>query len=179
MADTKISAMSVAGIVEDADILPIVGGGVNAACTRPIFLTSGLATNIGLTTSPGMTSFVTVDSGDSIIECKDNGEIEIHFAAGLDMTHAVNGGGMLVDAAGGVTIVPGGGNPVVIGGASDATLTLDEAAGTAFLNCSNGFQYTLQNQSATHWAGVPSDNEDAWQRIAAAVYALRGNSPIP
>lgn len=156
MANEKISQMTAAAAVTDADLVPIVQAGSNMAATRAQLLTGSNNAVIYLVAASGQ--FVGIKAGAYLIQVRDDGSINLEG----------QGASLQID---------GSGNVLLRGQA----LTLNAQTGLMSLgqNIGGSVQVQYTPASLSDWATTsPPDLATAIDRIAAAVVGLLG-SPIP
>ena len=164
----KISAMTAATAVLNADVLPIVSAGANFKVGRQLFLTDGAAAGIGMfgtggavididtagscqmSASAGETASMSTAAGSSVAIVDGTG-IALNTAAGEVFGLTCQGASFQIDAAGGISLQPLAGQNLFIG-------------------------YTPITSG--DWAGDPTSVWEALDRIAAVV-SVGGATPIP
>lgn len=103
MADEKISAMPGATEMDDADVFPIVQGGVNKKCTRGILLTAAPGGDITVRNSNNTASLTLQD--DSIMSLAGP-SVSITIDVDANITLASNGQMFMLNSDGSILISP-------------------------------------------------------------------------
>ena len=166
MADEKISAMAAATEVANADIMPIVQGGVNLSATRELLLTAAPASYIHLVGNDG-TSALTIDSGNTgSLVC----------AGDVSMSSTPAGALIYADTAGSIGIVCADAGEVFIRNISNTmSLIFDPSSGSWTMTASSTIYIQYTAGSPGNWpSGLPGDVWAALDKIAAAVFFLSG-----
>jgi len=167
MADEKISAMTAATNTAPADLVPIVQGGTNKKATRTILLTGDGSGNLAIQQSGG---FVDVAADGSLSMLAPAGKTIVLAQGSIIVVEVLATGDVTIDAA--------AGNKVYIGYSAGQTV-IGAVANTTTVQGSQ-VDVTCTNQISGDWASFPPGLvRQAIQRLAAAVKALRGGSPIP
>lgn len=96
MADTKISAMTAAAVVQDADLVPIVSAGANFAATRALMLTGGGGEDIVVQASTTQSSKLLSEDGTATVEVTQLNEVNIASAAKITLTADAGGGNLSI-----------------------------------------------------------------------------------
>jgi hypothetical protein len=165
----KISAMPSATQMNNADVLPIVQGGVNKKITRDVFLTANGTDDLAIVGASldridlphGGGIIVTADSGDTIellnainlaeISISPAGAITVASATGQEVVLDSNGSSFTLDGAGNFAadVVAGGTYLVHVQGVNvidiDAAgqITITSTTGNAIILNSNGANLTV------------------------------------
>lgn len=92
MADEKISAMTSATSVANADVAPIVQGGANFKATRALFLTAGAGEDIILRSASGQGAALLSDDGLYTVSVVDG---SLAFVGGPKVVIENNGSGTI------------------------------------------------------------------------------------
>lgn len=178
MADMKISAMTGASEVGNADDIPIVAGGANFKATRDQLLSAATGEHIFVTGVAGFTA--------GLQDSTTNNQINVSGSVGIMScdTSIVTGGptrttGIECDALDNINITlkdlatlfisDVGGNNFII---------MDTNTGTLNIQMNTGMDGSITNLVAGNWAGTPGQLSDSFNRLAAAVAGLLG-TPIP
>lgn len=77
MADTKISDMAAATAVADADLIPIVQGGVNLSATRALLLSGDGAENVALVAGSGSNAAVRNTDFSNVLVIPESGQVQL------------------------------------------------------------------------------------------------------
>jgi hypothetical protein len=168
MANEKISAMTAATTVHNADLLPIVQSGANKKATRDLLLAAPAGENL------------LMQSNTAYIEIFDSGFIFIQVAATKNFRVQDNAHVYIeVDSSGQVTIKNGPAGGLLRISNNGANVDLD-VSGNIVLTPQSGqtLQASYKPANAGDWSGSPSDLAIAIDRIARVV-SNSGATPIP
>lgn len=157
MANEKISAMTTASQVANADIVPIVQGAANKKATRTVLLTGAAGEDIVIQGSTGQSVKLLSADGQTEVWIRDDGFI---YLRNLNTFLQILGNGDTDFDSGG-------------------RLNL-HANGTMAISCNSGNPNVLYNPgNPTDWSGSPpTDVATALDRIASALVTVLGG-PIP
>jgi hypothetical protein len=181
MPDTKISAMTAAASILDADLVPIVQGGVNKKATKQQVLMGGAGEDIALQGSAGQAAKLVNAAGSSGVFVTAAGAVTDSFGTTYQLVGNVMGTFLSISAAGQVTFSDAGmGQTMAWGVAGAAVLSISGPAQTASLIATNGVFINFVDNGAGNWATTPPNNwQTAIYRLAAQVQALSLGVPIP
>ncbi len=182
MADQKISDMTAATEVMNADEVPIVQAGMgNLKAVRGQLLTGASGEDISLTSSTGQQSQLTTDGADAGVNAVDGGNLEVFgdsvTVGDLPFTIGFQRVGNTV------TIKTNSASGAFIDIHNGGTSQLFMDMNTGFISWTGpaGMDFTIDpTLTAGNWAGgLPVNFTDFFERIAAKVKALNGGTPIP
>ena len=228
MADEKISEMTAATVVNDADMIPIVQSGANKRATRPMLLTAESGEDIALTgngsdmmlaNSGGITFTFTAgepvtftDGSTDFFEIWADGSVHInapddqYIQIGPD-TCAITLAPGTTSTNGSIVFKAGNDGGFFFHNGTDQFFQIGKG-GNAGFNSLNGYSIEIEANgdyvyilgggdiellaqygqsviatylsNSTYWNTTKPDYmHEALDRLASAVYALRGNSKIP
>lgn len=184
MPDLKISQMSPAAVVFDADLLAIVQGGANFNCTRGQILVAGTGEDISLS------------SANAAISVEDVGQVDVLVKVGQPLNLGDSGANQIAQDGSGNTSIIAATSIELRTSLPPAQVNLDNVNGILFacaggtIQLTNTGQVVLQSVTVptlvsyppiapSFWAGSPPIwLNDAIDRIAAVVSA-GGSVPIP
>lgn len=179
MADTKISAMTAATFVLNADVVPIVQGGVNLKSSRALFLTGSATEDIQLKGASGQKAQIVPDDGNALIETLDGGLVNIRALTTLDVfsSDGVTTGEVIWDPTG-VFVVTDGSGGIWLGDPGFAVgMTLDPVGGNFILTGFTSYLFDYIAGTPTDWSGAaPTDLFTAIDRCATLLKTLNGGA---
>lgn len=169
MASTAISDMTGATQVANADLLPIVSGGVNQQATKQLFLTGAAGESIVLLGCAGGT--ISVGTGGSVGMQANTGGVAAMGGGG--------GGVITCNALGSITIFEQTGQGITIGGGSYG-ISIGPSGLTLGIPAMGNVTINWTAATPGNWGGTgpSSDLVSSVERIAVAVAGLLGG-PIP
>lgn len=181
MADTKISDMTAATVVQNAAIIPIVQAGANLKATRALLLTAGTGEDLIL--KPAATKGVYINGTVSTVFLGIQEDDEV-IGIGDVATLGVNVGGLVfagIEVANDGTVFtwfPDSGCQGWFGNASiDRGLYVDPDGLLVGLYNPEGCYVEWIDSTPANWASAPPpDMQEALQRLALAVAGLLGTA---
>jgi len=179
MADEKISDMLPVGHCEDADILPMVQGGLNVKVAKSVFLTGGTGEAMVITENSSHTARFVSSTGNASVGVQLNQAFVT--APQCSMTGGVAAESfVLIDSSGNATVRFKNGQAGKFSNEDeDAGLFIDNAGGTVEIKNGSGVIVWFVDSTPANWASSPPpDMQAALIRISAAVAGLLG-TPIP
>ena len=188
MADEKISAMPAATSVGNADLLPIVQGGVNKRATKILFLTQSTGEPIGLV-GPGV-AIIRIDSAGGLQLTAEAGQ-PVQILVGTSGLYLSPSGDSVLQASlahrlvlssysGLASVVATGTEDLILSCLGGGTLEFNHNAAIVMNpNVGSVINIAYQDGTVGAWAvGPPSTIREAVDRLATAVAGLLG-VPIP
>jgi hypothetical protein len=179
MANEKISAMTLAPFVNNADTIPIVVSGANNKTTRAEILTAGTDGHIVLKGASGAQARMEDDLGGSVVVC-DNPSVSI-LGETVILTGGFGGSSSFIMGVGGnVESVCDGSSEFYFHDPTFATeFKISAFTGIISATSVNGFRCNPNNIATPFWATpAPIWLDDIINRLALAVSTMLG-TPIP
>jgi hypothetical protein len=179
MADTKISAMTSAATVLNADQIPIVTGGVNKRASKSAILSAAPGEPITIQGVAGQDSSLRNAGGTAVIYVTSAAVANVLGANGFFIGWPGFAVGIGLDGLGAIHIVPQFGAQVVIAyPAVSVGGTFDTSTGQIVFVASNGMTCPYLDGTGGAWAFAPAHYNLAINRLAIALAGLLGG-PVP
>ena len=178
MADLKISAMTPATALMDADILPIIQGGANFSITKTLLLTGGVGEPQLLQAAAGQAVQMGGNDGFSqvIIDAGNSGGISV--AGDASITSFTSGTTISAEFSGLALIEVMNGAQFIARDVANVTFILmDTFAAQVNITAANGVFITYVPSNPGNWpTGVPSVINAALDQLASAIFTLSGGT---
>jgi len=181
MADEKISAMTAASQMANADVMPIVQGGANLKATKLQLLTGASGEDLTLTAHASQSIVLQGPASDPVFALPPSAPAHLHTNNGFFFGNAAESAGLYYDGSSDMGFVtPNGPWTISITGGTSISFVCDTNAGTIYAGASHGFNCDLSGLTSGNWAtSPPPDLVTFINRIATKVKALNGGTPIP
>jgi len=181
MSDTKISAMTPAASMLNADILPIVSAGANFSVSKTLLLTAAAGEAIFVSSAAAGSAVLTTATGQAQTQVNDAFGVLVQADAGYVLQQAGLATNLAVSNLGAVNWQSAGGAATMtVQAGPGSSMVMNDAAGTVVFVCAAGMicPFVIQAPGAIgNWAvGVPADYNLAINRLAAAVAGLLGGA---
>lgn len=179
MADTKISAMSLATEAKNADVLPIVSAAANFRVAKDIFLTGAAGEPIWVHGASGEVVGMDQPATGGTVNFSAAGALSILGADDIAVQDITRSFGLTIDAAGGVELSAGATTALTLSAQGATTqIVINAAADTIFASAGNGFDADISGLTAASWdSGPPATFKEAIERLAN--WGASFGDPIP
>lgn len=180
MADTKISAMSLATEAKNADVLPIVSAGANFRVAKDIFFTGAAGEDTWLHAASGQVVGMDQPGAGGTININGAGTISILGPDNMYFQDLTSTWGLALGTTGFVHLKSDVGNELWLsGGGADAIIKVNQAAKTVYITATNGFDADLAGLTAGYWDTSPPATLMEYLERMASFASNSGSNPIP